>query len=77
MPFKKSKLIPNLKNKITRRRAADSTKVRQGEITQLGYFLSLVLFAAAAQRGRVGRAGACGENQRAFVCRIPKIAVLR
>jgi hypothetical protein len=36
--------IPIQKSKLTRRRAADSTHVRQGETTKLGYFFGLVLY---------------------------------
>jgi hypothetical protein len=35
-------IIPIQKSKLTRRRAADSTHVRQGETTKLGYFFGLV-----------------------------------
>ena len=34
--------IPIQKSKLTRRRATDSTHVRQGEATKLGYFFGLV-----------------------------------
>ncbi|WP_281785001.1 hypothetical protein, partial [Uruburuella suis] len=43
MPFKKSKLIPNLKNKIIRRRAADSTDstARRGNEVRLFFWIGM------------------------------------